>query len=120
MVADGQLSTGHAKALASMPGTAAINLAREIVAHGLSVRAVEEKARGPGLSDRKRKDAAAVPPARADSAAVAIENAFRKRLQTDVQLSATADGKGSLKIQFYSHEDLERLMDIIIPDFRDT
>jgi len=120
MVAEGQLSTGHAKALASMPGTAAINLAREIVAHGLSVRAVEEKARGPGLSDRKKKDASAVQPPRVDSAAAAIENAFRKRLQTDVQLSATADGKGSLKILFYSHEDLERLMDIIIPDFRDT
>lgn len=120
MVAEGQLSTGHAKALASMPGTAAINLAREIVAHGLSVRAAEEKARGPGLSDRKKKEGASGQPARTDSAATAIENAFRKRLQTDVQLSATADGKGFLKIQFYSHEDLERLMDIIIPEFRDT
>ena len=119
MVAEGQLSTGHAKALASMPGTAAINLAREIVAHGLSVRAVEEKARGPGLSDRKKKDAASVQPTKADSAAAAIENAFRKRLQTDVHLSATSDGKGSLKILFYSHEDLERLMDMIIPGYRD-
>jgi ParB family transcriptional regulator, chromosome partitioning protein len=119
MVAAGQLSTGHAKALASMPGSAAISLAREIVANGLSVRAVEEKARGPGAAEKRRKDAPP-PPTKQDAAAAAIENAFRRKLQTDVQFSATPDGKGVLKIQFYSHEDLERLMDIIIPDFRDT
>jgi ParB family chromosome partitioning protein len=93
-------------------------LAREIVAHGLSVRAVEEKARAPGGADRKRKETASQPQ-KIDSAAAAIEAAFRKKLQTDVHLSATPDGKGVLKIQFYSHEDLERLMDLIIPDFRD-
>src|ERR1043165_2125360 len=42
MVAQGQLSTGHAKALVAMPGASAITLAREILAQGLSVRAVEE------------------------------------------------------------------------------
>jgi ParB family transcriptional regulator, chromosome partitioning protein len=120
MVADGQLSTGHAKALASMPGAAAINLAREIVAHGLSVRAVEEKVRGPGMGDRKRKDGTTSTPAKPDAAAAAIEAAFRKKLQTDVHLTATPDGKGTLTIKFYSHEDLERLMDLVIPDFRDT
>ncbi|MEO5567622.1 MAG: ParB/RepB/Spo0J family partition protein, partial [Gemmatimonadaceae bacterium] len=120
MVADGQLSTGHAKALAALPGSAAITLAREIVAHGLSVRAVEEKARGPGTPDKKRKEAGRPASTKVDAAAVAIESAFRKRLQTDVQLSAGPDGKGFLKIQFYSHEDLERVMDMIIPGFRDT
>lgn len=120
MVAEGKLSTGHAKALAALPGAAAITLAREIVAHGLSVRAVEEKARGPGAAERKRKDSSGSPPTKVDAAAVAIESAFRKRLQTDVHLSAGPDGKGFLKIQFYSHEDLERVMDMIIPGFRDT
>ena len=119
MVADGHLSTGHAKALVSMPGPSAIALAREIVAHGLSVRAVEERARTPG-TERKKKDGPATKPIQKDRAAAAIEDAFRKRLQTDVQLVAGPDGKGSLKIQFYSHEDLERLMDIVIPGFRDT
>lgn len=120
MVAQGQLSTGHAKALAALPGSAAIALAREIVAHGLSVRAVEEKARAPGLAERKKKDAGGSPAPKVDPAAQAIESAFRKRLQTDVHLSASPDGKGHLKIQFYSHEDLERVMDLIIPGFRDT
>lgn len=120
MVAQGHLSTGHAKALVALPGTTAISLAREIVAQGLSVRAVEERARGGSpAGDRKKKDAA---PARAEKksgAAGAIEDAFRKRLQTDVQLVADQDGKGYLRIQFYSHDDLERVMDIIMPGFRD-
>ena len=121
MVAQGQLSAGHAKALAAMPGAAAITLAREIVAHGLSVRAVEERARsGPGGTDRKKKDSSPEKPVKRDPAAAAIEDAFRKRLQTDVHLSADQDGKGFLKIQFYSHDDLERVMDIIMPGFRDV
>jgi ParB family transcriptional regulator, chromosome partitioning protein len=122
MVADGHLSTGHAKALAAMPGASAISLAREIVAQGLSVRAVEERARsggGPMGTDRKKKNSGSARPGKTDSTAKAIEDAFRKRLQTDVQLSADADGKGFLRIQFYSHDDLERVMEIIMPGFRD-
>jgi ParB family chromosome partitioning protein len=121
MVAEGHLSTGHAKALVSMPGAAAVSLAREIVAQGLSVRVVEERARGASpASDRKKKDQGAPTPHRKDSAAAAIEDAFRKRLQTDVQLVADSEGKGFLRIQFYSHDDLERVLDIIVPGFRDT
>jgi ParB family transcriptional regulator, chromosome partitioning protein len=121
MVANGQLSTGHAKALVPLPGSAAISLAREIVAHGLSVRTVEERARGAGASDRKKREPGASRRAeKRDSAAAGIEDAFRKRLQTDVHLVADQAGKGHLKIQFYSHDDLERVMDIIMPGFRDT
>lgn len=121
MVAQGHLSTGHAKALAALPPSTAISLSREIVAQGLSVRAVEERARsGPSAADRKKKEAGPGKSDRRSSAAVAIEDGFRKRLQTDVQLVADQDGKGFLRIQFYSHDDLERVMDIIMPDFRDS
>ena len=122
MVAEGHLSTGHAKALAAMPGASAISLAREIVAQGLSVRAVEERARGgPAPADhRRKKDQSSPAPHKKDSAAAAIEDAFRKRLQTDVQLVADQEGKGFLRIQFYSHDDLERVLDLIVPGFRDT
>jgi ParB family transcriptional regulator, chromosome partitioning protein len=120
MVAQGHLSTGHAKALVAMPGATAISLAREIVAQGLSVRAVEERARGGQTpTDRKKKEQTTAKAERRNSAATAIEDAFRKRLQTDVQLVADQDGKGYLRIQFYSHDDLERVMDIVVPGFRD-
>jgi ParB family chromosome partitioning protein len=119
MVADGKLSTGHAKALAAMPGAAATSLAQEIIAHGLSVRAAEERARGPQVPARsKRSDTPT--PAPKDAAVANIENALRKKLQTDVSLQVTSDGKGSLRIQFYGQDDLERLIDLVMPEYRDT
>jgi ParB family transcriptional regulator, chromosome partitioning protein len=119
LVAEGTLSVGHAKALASLPGSTALSLASEIVARGLSVRATEERARVPG-SLEKKKQAADKPARPADPTVQAIENAIRSRLQTDVHLQVDKDGKGALRVLFYSQEDLERLIDLIIPDFRDT
>jgi ParB family transcriptional regulator, chromosome partitioning protein len=122
LVASGRLSVGHAKALASLPGPAALALANEVVALGLSVRATEERSRAPGaLPQRKNPtpDHASTPTPHQDPAVRAIENELRRRLQTDVQLQVANDGKGSLKISFYSQEDLERLVDIIVPQYRD-
>lgn len=118
LVADGRLSAGHAKALASLAGPAAAALANEIVGRGLSVRATEELARGPIGSRKARPDAKPIP--KPTGAAAAIENEFRKHLQTDVQLQMSPDGKGSLRISFYSQDDLERLIDLVIPQFRDS
>ena len=120
LVADGQLSTGHAKAMVSLAPSAALALASEIVARGLSVRATEEKARGSGQPGRQRIPAAGKAVPTADSTVVAIENEFRRHLQTDVQLQVSNDGSGFLKLKFFSQEDLERMIDIIIPHFRDT
>lgn len=119
LVADGQLSTGHAKALASLPGPAALALASEIVARGLSVRATEERARTPA-SERKKPGTPLKPPARPDSAVAALEAEFRRRLQTDSEIKVAPDGTGFLKLSFYSQEDLERLIDILLPGYRDT
>jgi ParB family chromosome partitioning protein len=118
MVAEGRLSTGHAKALAAMPGPAATSLAHEIVAHGLSVRAAEEKARGPQAAGKAKRPETA-PAAPKNAAVASIETALRKKLQTDVSLQVTPDGKGSLRIQFYGQEDLERLIDLVMPEYRD-
>lgn len=122
LVASGRLSAGHAKALASLQGPAAIALANEIIAHGLSVRATEERSRAPGVPTRKSGPApAAAPPAASQDPAVrAIENELRRRLQTDVSLQVAKDGKGTLKVSFYSQDDLERLIDILLPHYRDT
>lgn len=119
MVAQGQLSTGHAKALASLPASTALSLANEIVARGLSVRATEDKIRGPG-GEEKRKPASEKPATPQDRAVTALENELRRHLQTDVSLQVGAGGKGSLRVNFYSQEDLERLIDMIVPHYRDS
>ena len=120
LIAEGRLSTGHAKVLASLPGPVALALANEVLALGLSVRATEERTRVAGASAKKPRTNSA--PRHADqpnAAARAIENDLRRHLQTDVHLQVGADGKGSVRIAFYSQDDLERLIDLFVPHHRD-
>ena len=120
LVADGTLSAGHAKALASLSGPAALALAQEITAGGLSVRATEARTRSPASTDKRKQTARSAAPAQPNPAVRGLENELRRHLQTDVQLQMTPDGKGSLRIAFYSQDDLERLIDLVLPHYRDT
>jgi ParB family transcriptional regulator, chromosome partitioning protein len=121
LIAEGRLTTGHAKALASLPGPAALSLANEIVALGLSVRATEERTRQPASAEKRKQAQQSAPATTPANAAVkSIENDLRRHLQTDVQLQVGPDGKGTLRVTFYSQDDLERLIDVILPQFRDS
>lgn len=120
LVADGHLSAGHAKALASLSGPAALAVANEVVALGLSVRATEERIRSQGTAEPRKRPSAPTPVTPLDAASRAFEDELRRRLQTDVQLHKGKDWKGSLRISFYSQEDLERLIDILLPHYSDT
>ena len=120
LVADGSLSTGHAKALASLSSPAAIALANEIVASGLSVRATEARARSPVSTGKPKPTPKPATATQSNPAVRGLENELRRHLQTDIQLQMTPDGKGSLRIAFYSQEDLERLIDLVLPHYRDT
>jgi hypothetical protein len=43
-----------------------------------------------------------------------IEDQFRRRLQTDVQVQMLGADRGVVRITFYSADDLERLLDAIV------
>jgi ParB family transcriptional regulator, chromosome partitioning protein len=120
LVANGSLSTGHAKALAALSGAAALALANEIVANGLSVRATEARTRPPTSTDKRKQTGQAIPHIQPNAAVRGLENELRRHFQTDIQLRIDSEGKGFLRIAFYSQEDLERLIDIILPHYRDT
>lgn len=118
MVADGQLTQGHARALLSIGNERVIvETAHQAVARGLSVREVERMA-------RERVPAKGAAPAKQPQAGRAgdlrtaevrrIEDQLRSRLQTDVQLALSGKEKGAIRIPFYSAEDLERLLDLVL------
>jgi len=111
-----KISEGHGRALLALEDPIEMGrVAREIVAHGWSVREVEalvrgetpEKARG-----KMMKKPAAQKPASAD--ARRIEDALRKRLGTDVRLTAKRRGRGLLAISYYSNDDLARVLELIL------
>ena len=106
-LAEGRISIGHARAIASAPDPAF--LAEAIVKHGLSVRQAEQMARK--AADRPtrptgRTSKSAAAPANADVAA--IEHDLAEALGLAVQLIYN-DGKGEVRIRY---ETLDQLDDI--------
>jgi hypothetical protein len=43
-----------------------------------------------------------------------LEDQLRKRLGTDLKIVQTAKEKGELRIPFYSNEDFERLLELML------
>ena len=120
LLQDKQLTAGHARALLPLGAERAItDLAREIVAEGLSVREVERRVNAsratPATSGRKPSAAAPSAPAAAASTAEArrIEELLRKKLQTGVQLHLTGKDRGEVRISFFSNDDLERVLELL-------
>ena len=118
LVEAGALSAGHARALAGLPESESATVAEQVVAAGLSVRQTEELVRGtrapsePGVKPRGRRAAGA---GQKSAATRQIEDELRHHLQTDVHIELSGDSKGAVRIAFYSADDLERLLELIIP-----
>lgn len=113
-----ELSMGHARALlpVEIPEEQVL-LAQEIVDRHLSVREVEKlvKSRLSGKSkkkDSKKKKDSAKDPA-LELAYRSIEERLKQSLGTKAVIHGGADGTGRIEIDFYSHEDLEKIIDLL-------
>ncbi|HYK82436.1 MAG TPA: ParB/RepB/Spo0J family partition protein [Gemmatimonadales bacterium] len=108
----GGLSVGHARALLALEDPrGATALAQEAVELGLSVRDVEDRVRGgraPVRRPRLKKGLGQAPEVRR------IEDALRRRLGTDVRVTLRAKGKGQIHLNFYSNDDLARLLELVL------
>mgnify|MGYP003312628846 CR=1 FL=1 len=43
-----------------------------------------------------------------------IEEALKEKLSTKVSIVAKENGAGKIEVEFFSHEELDRLMDVIM------
>ena len=116
MVHEGALSEGHARALLGVADRdRQLALAREAVERGWSVREIEAVVAGqrPGSGRGARR--AGGQAARGAAADVKrVEDALRKRLGTDVRVTARRKGRGFVTISYYSNDDLARLLELIL------
>jgi len=114
-VAAGVLSAGHARALLAVQDPQALEqLARRIVAEGLSVRAVEEIV-ALGAKPAKQPRQAAARPAAAPMLrefADRLSDAFETRVKVEL-----GQRKGKIVVEFASLEDLERIVRTMSPDW---
>jgi ParB family transcriptional regulator, chromosome partitioning protein len=124
LVERGHISAGHARALLPIKDERRqLELANEIVARQLSVREVEARARElTAESTPQIRTSPSVSPvpttATADASTKRIEEQLRKHLQTDVHVQALGNERGVVRISFYSADDLERLLDLVIGPVR--
>lgn len=114
LVWDGALTVGHARALLGLGDTTKMaDLARVIVAEGLSVRDVEQRVRNEAKPRTGSKQGT---PSDSRSAEVRrLEDELRKHLGTDARiLQSGKSAKGELRIPFYNAEDFERLLELLL------
>ena len=116
MVHEKRLSAGHARALLGLSDAGRQTaLATEAVEQGWSVREVEAAVAGKREAKRpprRPEGQAAVRNAAAD--VKRVEDALRKRLGTDVRVTARRRGRGLVTISYYSNDDLSRLLELIL------
>ncbi|RLA92967.1 MAG: chromosome partitioning protein ParB [Deltaproteobacteria bacterium] len=102
---EGRITAGHARALlAAGSPQEQLRLYQKVLREGLTVRDVEREARSRGTARRATEAY--------DPDTEALLEELRHLLKTQVRISYQR-GKGKLEIEFYSLEDLERIVDVI-------
>lgn len=117
LVEEGRITAGHARALLAIKDEKRqLEIANEIVARQLSVRDVESRARSlsPGGGKSQKSPPASSAAANTDPSVRRVEEQLRRRLQTDVSVQALGNERGVVRISFYSHDDLDRVLDIVL------
>lgn len=110
MVIDDMISTGHARALLAVEDAEEqYNLAQKIFDEKLSVRDVEKLVKNLHKPAKaKKQDDKTLEAIYQD-----IEEKLKQRLSTKVTVTSKGEGAGKIEIEFYNHEDLDRLIDLM-------
>lgn len=114
MIINGMISTGHARALIGIEDPEEqYNIAQKIFDEKLSVRDVEKlvknidkpsttKLRKPNETDKSL-----------EIIYQDIEDRLKEKLSTKVSISGKGNGAGKIEIEFYNHDDLDKLVDML-------
>lgn len=114
MIIDDMLSTGHARALIPIEDTEQqLQLAQKIFDEKLSVREVEKIVKGI-LKPEIKKEKKEKTPEKIQYIYRDIENRLQEKLSRKVGISSKgSDGTGKIEIEFYSNDDLDRLIEAL-------
>ena len=109
MVIENMITTGHARAILSVEDpTEQYALAQRIFDEKLSVREVEKLVRNLGKPAKEKKNV----DKSMDVIYEDIQEKLKNTLGTKVAITSKGNGTGKIEIEFYSNEELERLIDI--------
>lgn len=106
------ISMGHARALINLPNEVIqLRIYQKIIDAGLSVRKVEQLVKAAGKSSTGSPRHAAVRQ-EPTSSIQSVEEKLRQALGTKVSVKAKEEGRGEIVIEYYSLDDLDRLLDL--------
>jgi ParB family chromosome partitioning protein len=112
LMQQGRLSLGHAKVLLGLNDEKRItSLAHQVVTEGWTVRELERRLKEELIALPTKKTGRPRSEDRRPPEIRRLEDRLRRFLQTDILISLNAGNKGSLSIQFYSVDDLERILE---------
>lgn len=112
MVIDNMITTGHARALITIEDPEQqYEVAKRIFDEKLNVRDVEKLVKNLNKPVKEKKVVTA------DKSLEAvyqnIEENLKQKLSTKVNITPKGNGAGKIEIEFYSHDDLEKIMDLL-------
>ncbi len=111
MIIDESLTTGHARALITIEDEIKqIEIAKKVVNEKLSVRDIEKLVKDLNKPKKEKKESKQL---KNDFIYQDIEEKLKQSLGTKVTVSAKEDGSGKIEIDFYSSEELDRILDLL-------
>lgn len=108
MIAEGKMTQGHARALLSIVGEKKqLELAEKIINQQLNVRQIEKLAK-----DTKHKEKTEVRPDEFQIEINQLEERLKATLGTKVTIQHK-NNKGRIEIEYYSNEELDRILELL-------
>ena len=112
MIIDDMLSTGHARALISIEDPEQqYTIAQKIFDEKLSVRDVEKLVKNLNKPEKPKKENKE--DKSLDIIYQDIEEKLKQSLGTKVEISSKGNGSGKVEIEFYNHDDLDRIIELL-------
>ena len=113
MLIDDMISTGHARALLAIENQEEqYTIAQKIFDEKLSVRDVEKLVKNLNKPAKNPKKSTSTDKTM-EAIYLDLEEKLKNRLSTKVTVTSKGNGAGKIEIEFYNHEDLDRLMDLM-------
>ena len=112
MIIDDMISSGHARALISIENPEEqYNIAQKIFDEKLSVRDVEKLVKNLNKPEKVKKE-------KEEDKSLEIiyqnvEEKLKQSLGTKVAIASKGNGSGKIEIEFYSHDDLEKIISLL-------
>ena len=108
----GDISAGHARAMLGVrKSLQMMTLYQKVIRSGLNVRQTEELVKNIAESSKELQKIQKSAPR--NSEIVQIENNLISKFGTKVVIQKKRGGKGKIQIEFYSENDLQRILDIL-------